>query len=139
MSANKLLVADAAAFCAKPRHIRSRKRNRQAGGGNQKNPYGPPPATVAQIATIHSFWRNDVFGSEAVMIVSMIVRDGFTLINFQTAPVNLPAITLHHLWTPDIHRVGRRQDVGQCDERVVGLIGVPPMENFRVGIGFARP
>ena len=36
MSANKLLVADAAAFCAKQRQVRSGKRNRQAGGVNQK-------------------------------------------------------------------------------------------------------
>ena len=32
MSANKLLVADAAAFCAKPRDIRSEMRDRQVGG-----------------------------------------------------------------------------------------------------------
>ena len=53
MSANKSLVADAAAFCAKPRHIRSGKRNRQAGDGNQKAPCRQPAATVAKIAAIH--------------------------------------------------------------------------------------
>jgi hypothetical protein len=54
MSANKVLAADAAAFCAKPRHIRSGKRNRQAGSGNQKDPGSQPAVTVAKIATIHS-------------------------------------------------------------------------------------
>lgn len=92
MSANKLLVADAAAFCAKPRHIRSGKRNRQAGGVNQKDPCSQMAVTVAKIATIHSVWRKDVFGGEAVMIVSMTVSGGFALINFQAAPVNHFAI-----------------------------------------------
>ena len=41
MSANKLLVADATAFCAKPRHIRSGKRNRQAGGDSGPNCHHP--------------------------------------------------------------------------------------------------
>ena len=36
MSANKLLVADAAAFCAKPRDIRSKKRDRQVTPGEGK-------------------------------------------------------------------------------------------------------
>jgi len=41
MSANKSLAADAAAFCAKPRHIRSGERNRQAGGDRGQNCHNP--------------------------------------------------------------------------------------------------
>jgi hypothetical protein len=61
MSANKLLVADAAAFCAKPRHIRSGKRNRQAGGANQKDPCSQMTAAVIKTATTQSGWRKNVF------------------------------------------------------------------------------